>query len=63
VVAEIVPPQPGRSPLLGDALLAEAVREGWLSPPVLGNCGPPPRKPVMALRELLQDLQQDREDR
>ena len=36
VVAEIVPPQPGRSPLLMDALLAEAVREGWLTPPVLG---------------------------
>jgi len=30
VVAEIVPPQPGRSPLLADARLAEAVREaGW----------------------------------
>src|SRR5262249_23311255 len=33
VVAEIVPPRPGRSPLLVDALLAEAVREGWLTPP------------------------------
>jgi antitoxin (DNA-binding transcriptional repressor) of toxin-antitoxin stability system len=32
VVAEIVPPQPGRSPLLADALLAEVVREGWLTP-------------------------------
>jgi antitoxin (DNA-binding transcriptional repressor) of toxin-antitoxin stability system len=63
VVAEIVPPQPGRSPLLADALLAEAVREGWLTPPVLAGSGPPPRKPVMALRELMQDLQQDREDR
>jgi antitoxin (DNA-binding transcriptional repressor) of toxin-antitoxin stability system len=63
VVAEIVPPQPGRSPLLGDALLAEAVREGWLTPPALAGSGPPPRKPVMALRDLMQDLQQDREDR
>jgi len=27
VVAELVPPQPGRSPLLADARLAEAVRE------------------------------------
>jgi len=35
VVAEIVPPQPGRSPLLADARLAEAVREGWLAPPRL----------------------------
>jgi antitoxin (DNA-binding transcriptional repressor) of toxin-antitoxin stability system len=63
VVAEIVPPQSGRSPLFADALLAEAVREGWLTPPVLGGSGPPPRKPVMALRDLMHNLQQDREDR
>ena len=63
VVAEIVPPQPGRSPLLVDALLAEAVREGWLAPPVLAGRGPPPRKPVMALRDLMQELLQDREGR
>jgi len=63
VVAEIVPPQPGRSTLLMDALLAEGVREGWLTLPVLAGSGPPPRKPVMALRDLMQDLQQDREDR
>jgi antitoxin (DNA-binding transcriptional repressor) of toxin-antitoxin stability system len=42
VVAEIVPPGAGRSPLLSDALLAEAVREGWLTPPVLIGGEPPP---------------------
>jgi len=63
VVAEIVSPQPGRSPFLNDALLAELVREGWLAPPVLGGSAPPPRKPVMTLRELMQDVDQDREDR
>ena len=63
VVAEIVPPQPGRSPLLADAQLAEAVREGWLTPPVLADSDPPPRKPVLTLRDLMQDLQRDREDR
>jgi antitoxin (DNA-binding transcriptional repressor) of toxin-antitoxin stability system len=63
VVAEIVPPQHRRSPLLADALLAEAVREGWLSPPTLGEKNPPPRKPVMRLRELMHDLEIDREDR
>jgi len=63
VVAEIVPPQPGRSPLLADARLAEAVREGWLAPPLLAGRDPPPRKPVMTLRDLMQDLQRDREDR
>ena len=63
VVAEIVPPQPGRSPLLADAQLAEAVREGWLTPPVLAGSDPPPRKPVLMLRDLMRDLQRDREDR
>ena len=63
VVAEIVPPQAGRSPLLSDAVLAEAVREGWLTPPTLVTRGPPPRKPVMRFRDLMRDLQHDREDR
>jgi antitoxin (DNA-binding transcriptional repressor) of toxin-antitoxin stability system len=63
VVAEIVPPQPGRSPFLMDALLAEAVREGWLAPAVLADRDPPPRKPVMTLRDLMRDMQHDREDR
>jgi hypothetical protein len=63
VVAEIIPPKAGRSPLIADALLAEAVRNGWLAPPVLAGSDPPPRKPVMTLRDLMQDLQQDREGR
>jgi len=63
VVAEIVPPQPGRSPVLADAQLAEAVRQGWLAPPLLVGSNPPPRKPVMTLRDLMQDLQRDRDDR
>ena len=62
VVAEIVPPQAGRSQLLADALLADAVRAGWLTPPVLAGRGPPPRKPIMAFRDLEKELQQDRED-
>jgi antitoxin (DNA-binding transcriptional repressor) of toxin-antitoxin stability system len=63
VVAEIVPPQAGRSPLLADALLAEAVREGWLTPATLAGGNPPPRKPIMAFRDLMNELQRDREDR
>jgi antitoxin (DNA-binding transcriptional repressor) of toxin-antitoxin stability system len=62
VVAEIVPPQAGRSPLLADALLAEAVREGWLTPAAQAG-GAPPRRPIMAFRDLLKELQHDREDR
>jgi antitoxin (DNA-binding transcriptional repressor) of toxin-antitoxin stability system len=62
VVAEIVPPRTGRSPLLGDALLAEAVREGWLTPPALTG-GTPPRKPVAPFDDLMRELRQDRDER
>jgi antitoxin (DNA-binding transcriptional repressor) of toxin-antitoxin stability system len=63
IVAELVPPREGRSPLLADAHLAEAVRRGWITPPALPSSGPPPRKPVTRLRDLLRDLGHDREDR
>jgi antitoxin (DNA-binding transcriptional repressor) of toxin-antitoxin stability system len=63
VVAELVPPRGGRSPLLADALLADAVRRGWLTPPPLPQSGPPPRKPVMSLHAVLAGLRDDREDR
>jgi len=63
VVAEIVPPQAGRSPLLADALLAEAVREGLLKPAPRANGNPPPRQPIMAFRDLMKELRHDREDR
>jgi antitoxin (DNA-binding transcriptional repressor) of toxin-antitoxin stability system len=63
VVAEIVPPQGGRSPLLADALLAEAVREGWVTAPALRDDSPPPRKPVMRYRDLAAALDAAREDR
>lgn len=63
VVAELVPPREGRSPLLADAQLAEAVRRGWITPPALPPGPPPPRRPVMTLRALLRALARDREDR
>lgn len=63
VVAELVPPQPGRSPLLADALLADAVREGLIVPPALVTRGAPPRKPVMSFAELMKELRDDRADR
>jgi antitoxin (DNA-binding transcriptional repressor) of toxin-antitoxin stability system len=43
VVAELVPPQSDRSVVVADALLAEAVRKGWVRPPTLGAEGIPPR--------------------
>jgi antitoxin (DNA-binding transcriptional repressor) of toxin-antitoxin stability system len=63
VVAEIVPPQPGRSMPLAEALRAEEVGEGWLTPPALAGRDPPPRQPVMTFRQLMEGLQHDREDR
>ena len=63
VVAELVPPTPGRSPFLCDALLAEAVRRGWITPPALPPGGPPPRSPVATLAELMHELKEDRDDR
>jgi antitoxin (DNA-binding transcriptional repressor) of toxin-antitoxin stability system len=63
VIAEIGPPRPGRSSFLADSLLAEAVREGWVTPPALTASDPPVRKEAMTLRDLLKDLQGDRESR
>jgi len=63
VVAELGPPRPGRSPWLADALLAEAVRDGYVTPPTMVAEGPPPRLPVKRLRQLLKELDQDRQDR
>jgi antitoxin (DNA-binding transcriptional repressor) of toxin-antitoxin stability system len=63
VVAELVPPAPGRAELLRDAELAEAVRRGWMTPPAMVAAGAPPSAPVMTLRELLAELDASREDR
>jgi len=63
VVAEIVPPEKGRSPVIADALLAEAVRQGRITPPALSSAGVPPRKPVMTFHELKRELHEDRSER
>lgn len=63
VVAELTPPRAGRAPLLADAALAEAVRQGWLTPPAFPSPGPPPRLPVAPLQTLLRELDESREDR
>jgi len=63
VVAELVPPREGRSALLADALLAEAVRKGWVTPPLLPPGSAPPRKPVMRFKELMREIDHDRSER
>lgn len=63
VVAELTPPRAGRSELVADAMLAEAVRRGWVTPPAVVGTGAPPRKPVMTYRDLMGELHRDRDDR
>jgi len=36
------------------------MRQGWVTPPVLGGAQPPPRKPVAAFRDLMSELAGDR---
>ena len=63
VVAELRPPEPGRGATLADAALADAVREGWLTPPLEGGTTPPPGDPVGPLAELVAELRGDRDAR
>ncbi|MGA2383094.1 MAG: type II toxin-antitoxin system Phd/YefM family antitoxin [Gemmatimonadales bacterium] len=63
VVAELVPPAAGRAETLGDAALAQAVREGWLTPPLLVGGAPPAGVPVAPLRTVLEELRRDRDRR
>lgn len=63
VVAELIAPQAGTPETASDAILAEAVRSGWLRPPVMPAGAVPPRKPVAPLSELLSELDGDRGER
>ncbi len=63
VVAELSAPRQERSEMVADARLAELVRQGWLSPPVLPKGGVPARSPVKALADVMTELGADRSDR
>jgi prevent-host-death family protein len=64
VVAEIVPPQPGRQlDLTKEDILTRGIREGWITPAKNPSTKPLPRKPVMSFEELMKDLDESREDR
>lgn len=63
VVAELGPPRPGRAGLVSDALLAEAVREGWVQAPLVVAEAPPPRQPVASWAALSSELDRDRGER
>jgi antitoxin (DNA-binding transcriptional repressor) of toxin-antitoxin stability system len=62
VVAELVPPRAGRGPLASDAMLAEAVRKGWLTPALGAPDESIPRRPVTTLERLVADIERDRAD-
>lgn len=63
VVAELVPPTMGRAATIDDVALAELVRQGCVTPPVIGPGGEVPRRPVLRLDTLLDELDRDRADR
>lgn len=66
VVAELVPPAGGRSQTVDDVALAELVRRGWLTPPLIGSRGDNgdvPRHPILRFATLLEELDRDRIDR
>lgn len=63
VVAELVPPGTGRATTAADALLADAVRKGWLTPPLSGADATIPHRPAVKLSVLLAELDVDRSDR
>ncbi|MGH7822628.1 MAG: type II toxin-antitoxin system Phd/YefM family antitoxin [Candidatus Binatia bacterium] len=63
VVAELVPPRPTRSDLVADAVIADAVRRGVITPAIAPRTPPPRVKPVAKLAKLLRELDQDRAER
>ncbi len=62
VVAELTPPAAHRSATFPDAMLAEAVRKGWVTPPLLSQLPTVPHASVLPLATLLDDLAADRND-
>ena len=63
VVAEIGPPREGRAETFRDAVLADAVRNGWLVPAMGAVDELVPRRPVATFERLLAELEADRADR
>ena len=63
VVAELGPARPGRAEPVDDALLADAMRRGWLTPRVHARGTVPLRLPIAPLDIVLHGLVGDREDR
>jgi len=63
VVAELTPPREGRPSIASDAMLADAIEKGWITPARSNTPFAIPRRPVAPLEELLLELEADRADR
>ncbi len=63
VVAELVPPRTERGTTAAEALFAEDIRKGLITPAANPRSGPPPHRPVMKFDELMRQLDEDRADR
>ena len=64
VVAELVPPQASRAQSLPDAVIAELVRTGVLTPPMHVPAAPPAKPAAVApLADLLRELDRERDER
>lgn len=64
VVAELVPPRPGRAEGVSDVVVAEGVRSGWITPrrhPAGAEVDLPAGSRPLA--DVLADLARDRDDR
>lgn len=62
VIAELNPPRETRNPFVQNPALAEAVRQGWITPAETLSDEPPPRLPIAPFRELLAEIDEDRAD-
>jgi antitoxin (DNA-binding transcriptional repressor) of toxin-antitoxin stability system len=62
VIAELAPPREARA-VGSDALFADAVRKGWVTPAAILPGTPPPRLPLDRLDNILGELDADRAER
>ena len=62
VIAELIPPREGRASLASEAVLAEAILKGLITPATRPSSTAPPRLPVDRTSNILRDLESDRAD-
>ena len=63
VVAELVPPRVAEGGTLAERNWAELVRRGVVRLATVPLTAPPPKSPMMTIKQLMADLDADRDDR